>query len=220
MTQFHYVGTIKFEPTSPAHAPTSHEPDYRQRFTFIHVMQPVGRRRLICGRVVSLYTDKDVMSLTAARVHQLRRNATRLKKASVDEGLTHRQALNIVAVAEGFKDWRDLEAQSRAATPPSRSDSSSRSPRMDVAQKELEARDVEDAFKDWTAATSLAEDVAVGGLEMPRRELARRPLGADFPLCGDTHSALAARLHHRECAATKCYLSGYRTSSTNSRWDA
>lgn len=219
MTQFHYVGTIKFEPTSPAHAPTSHEPDYRQRFTFIHVMQPVGRRRLICGRVVSLYTDKDVMSLTAARVHQLRRNATRLKKASVDEGLTHRQALNIVAVAEGFKDWRALEAQSRAATPPSRSDSS-RSPRMDVAQKELGARDVEDVFKNETAATSLARNVAVDDPEMPRHDLVRREFSADFPLCGDTHSALAARLHHRDCAATNCYLSGYRTSSTNSRWDA
>lgn len=55
------------------------------------------------------------MGLSTHRVEQLRKNASRLKRSATKWTFTHHEALDIVAIAEGFDDWRDLEFRSRGA---------------------------------------------------------------------------------------------------------
>ncbi|WP_431049678.1 hypothetical protein [Roseateles sp. L2-2] len=55
------------------------------------------------------------MALTQGRVEQLRRNAGRLKKGATERNFTHGEALNLVALAEGFNSWRELEASALPA---------------------------------------------------------------------------------------------------------
>ncbi|QPF72693.1 hypothetical protein G8A07_06960 [Roseateles sp. DAIF2] len=50
------------------------------------------------------------MALTRGRVEQLRRNAGRLKKRATKWSFSHGDALELVALAEGFESWRELEA--------------------------------------------------------------------------------------------------------------
>lgn len=51
------------------------------------------------------------MKLTPARLLQLKRDARRLKKRF--SGIAHSEALDIIAMSHGFKDWRVLLAASR-----------------------------------------------------------------------------------------------------------
>lgn len=160
------------------------------------------------------------MSLTAGRIDQLRRNATRLKKADINGGFTHRQALDIVAIAEGFKDWRDLEKQTRTDTRPRGPGGSQAFKMGGPPQQELEDLAAREGFKDWAQVASLMQEVGESVPTTARHESARRLF--ETVLIQRVHipqSALAALQHPLGFLGTDYYLSG-RSNKTNRRRNA
>jgi hypothetical protein len=153
------------------------------------------------------------MTITTARIEQLRRNANRLKKKLKGEGqnITHTEALCLVAKDEGFNSWEQLLTQVQAQ--PSTSVGN-------VLENPTDARLKAAGFVSWDEVRDVLTRVAVNrrasrghgpsGTPPTPKERAARQILLDILVrySGMSFDAVSEAMAHKSVDYVRYYVSG------------